>query len=63
MDLSHLAWVRQPIQKQYPQSGGFYRTQVSNIGSLEASGWEIGVDASLIRNSNYTVDLYVVFPT
>jgi len=46
------------IQKQYPQSGGFYRTQVSNIGSLEASGWEIGVDASLIRNSNYTVDLY-----
>ena len=46
------------IQKQYPQSGGFYRTQVSNIGSLEASGWEIGVDASLIRNSNYSVDLY-----
>ena len=46
------------IQKQYPQSGGFYRTQVSNIGSLEASGWEIGVDASLIRNSSYTVDLY-----
>lgn len=46
------------IQKQYPHSGGFYRTQVSNIGKLEASGWEIGVDASVIRNSNYTVDFY-----
>ena len=46
------------IQKQYPQSGGFRRTQLSNIGKLEASGWEIGVDASLIRSSSYSVDLY-----
>ena len=46
------------IQKQYPQSGGFRRTQLSNIGKLEASGWEIGVDASLIRNSSYTIDVF-----
>ncbi len=46
------------IQKQYPQSGGFRRTQLSNIGELEASGWEVGVDASVIRNSSVTVDLF-----
>ncbi len=46
------------IQKQYPPSGGFRRTQLSNIGKLEASGWEIGMDASLVRNSSYSVDVF-----
>mgnify|MGYP001158188861 FL=1 len=46
------------IQRAYPASGGFFRTQLSNIGGLEANGWEVGVDANLIRNSNLSVDVF-----
>ena len=46
------------IQRAYPASGGFYRTQLSNIGQLDASGWEVGVDASLLRNSKVSVDVF-----
>jgi hypothetical protein len=46
------------IQRAYPASGGFFRTQLSNIGGLEASGWEVGVDANVIRNSNLSVDVF-----
>jgi len=46
------------VQRAFPASGGFYRTQLSNIGQLEASGWEVGVDANLIRNSNLSVEVF-----
>ena len=46
------------IQRAYPASGGFFRTQLSNIGQLEASGWEVGMDANVIRNSNLSVDVF-----
>ena len=46
------------IQRAYPASGGFFRTQLSNIGQLDASGWEVGVDASLLRNSKVSVDVF-----
>ena len=46
------------IQRAYPASGGFFRTQLSNIGQLDASGWEVGMDANVIRNSNLSVDVF-----
>ena len=46
------------IQRAYPPSGGFVRTQLSNIGQLDAKGWEVGVDANVIRNSNISVDVF-----
>ena len=46
------------IQRAYPASGGFYRTQLSNIGQLDASGWEVGVDANVMRNSKMSVDVF-----
>ena len=46
------------ISRAYPASGGFYRTQLSNIGQLDASGWEVGVDANVIRNSNLSIDVF-----
>ena len=46
------------IQRAYPASGGFYRTQLSNIGELTANGWEVGVDANLLRNSKVSVDVF-----
>ncbi|MBL7030140.1 MAG: SusC/RagA family TonB-linked outer membrane protein [Candidatus Marinimicrobia bacterium] len=46
------------IQRAYPPSGGFRRTQLSNIGQIDASGWEVGVDANVIRSSTFSVDLF-----
>ena len=46
------------IQRAYPPSGGFFRTQLSNIGQIDASGWEAGVDATVIRSSTMSVDLF-----
>lgn len=46
------------IQRAYPPSGGFVRTQLSNIGQLDAKGWEVGVDANVMRNSNISVDVF-----
>jgi len=46
------------IQRAYPPSGGFFRTQLSNIGQIDASGWEAGVDASVLRNSSMSVDIF-----
>jgi|TARA_Y100000310_G_scaffold330085_2_gene401103 TonB-linked SusC/RagA family outer membrane protein len=46
------------IQRAYPPSGGFYRTQLSNIGQIDASGWEAGVDANVVRSSSLSVDLF-----
>ena len=46
------------ISRAYPASGGFFRTQLSNIGQLDASGWEVGMDANVIRNSNLSVDVF-----
>jgi len=46
------------IQRAFPPSGGFISTQLSNIGQLDAKGWEVGVDASVLRNSQMTVDLF-----
>ncbi len=46
------------IQRAYPPSGGFRRTQLSNIGQLDASGWEVGLDANVIRSSAFSVDVF-----
>ncbi len=47
------------IARQFPVSGGFRSTQLVNIGQLSANGLEIGVNATVIRNQDVTLDLYV----
>ena len=44
------------IQRAYAPSGGFFRTQLSNIGELKASGWEAGVEATVLRTSDYSLN-------
>jgi hypothetical protein len=47
------------VDKQYPISGGFQATQLSNIGTMEANGHEIGLKAFLIQRANFSADVFV----
>jgi TonB-linked SusC/RagA family outer membrane protein len=47
------------INKQFPLSGGFSALQLANIGTLEANGHDIKVNAFLIQRPNLTLDVFV----
>ncbi len=45
--------------RQFPVTGGFRGSQLVNIGELSANGMEIGINATVIRSKDVTLDLYV----
>ncbi len=47
------------VDKQYPISGGFQATQLSNIGEMKANGQEIGIKAFLVQKANLSADIFV----
>jgi TonB-linked SusC/RagA family outer membrane protein len=47
------------VDKQYPISGGFQNTQLSNIGEMTANGHEIGIKAFLVQKANFSADVFV----
>ncbi|MEP7344006.1 MAG: SusC/RagA family TonB-linked outer membrane protein [Gemmatimonadaceae bacterium] len=47
------------VDKQYPLSGGFQATQLSNIGEMTANGQEIGIKAFLVQKANFSADVFV----
>ncbi|MBV6520604.1 MAG: Vitamin B12 transporter BtuB [Gemmatimonadaceae bacterium] len=63
LGLQYTYWNRKVkdllVDKQYPISGGFQNTQLSNIGEMEASGQEIGIKAFLIQRANLSADVFV----
>ena len=46
------------VDKQYPPSGGFWRTQLANVGELEARGWEFKVNALAVDRPGISVNLF-----
>ncbi|GIW51413.1 MAG: hypothetical protein KatS3mg081_0768 [Gemmatimonadales bacterium] len=55
-------WARRTtdalVEKQYPPSGGFWRTQLTNVGELEASGWEFRVEGLVIDRPGFSMTLH-----
>lgn len=55
-------WQRTTIDglynRQYPVSGGFRSAQLSNIGKMEAWGWDARVKSFVVDRPNLSVDLY-----
>jgi TonB-linked SusC/RagA family outer membrane protein len=45
------------VARLYPVSGGFRRTQLSNIGKIDATGYELGVRAFAFNSSDLQVEL------
>lgn len=45
------------VSRLYPVSGGFRQTQLSNIGKIDANGYEIGVRAFAVNKRDLQVDL------
>jgi TonB-linked SusC/RagA family outer membrane protein len=43
---------------QYPPSGGFLASQLTNIGELEARGWDLKLNALVIDKPNFSVNLF-----
>jgi TonB-dependent SusC/RagA subfamily outer membrane receptor len=46
------------VDKQYPVTGGFISQQLSNIGELEAKGWEVKFNALAIDRPGLSVNLF-----
>jgi hypothetical protein len=46
------------VAKQFAPTGGFYRSQLANIGELSAKGWEIKVNAAVIDRPNFSLNLF-----
>ncbi len=44
--------------RQFAPSGGFRNTQLSNVGRIDAHGWEIGVNVLPINRPNLSVKLF-----
>ncbi len=61
--LDFTAWQRQIndllVARQYPVSGGFRNTQLSNIGSMDANGLELGARWFAVQRPNFTTELFV----
>jgi TonB-linked SusC/RagA family outer membrane protein len=59
--LNVTAWTRTVndllVARLYPVSGGFRQTQLSNIGKIEANGYEIGVRAFALNRRDLQVEL------
>ncbi|MGH7712037.1 MAG: TonB-dependent receptor domain-containing protein, partial [Gemmatimonadaceae bacterium] len=45
------------VARLYPVSGGFRRTQLSNIGKIDATGYELGVRAFALNQRDLQVEL------
>lgn len=45
--------------RQFPLSGGFRNTQLTNIGELSAYGMEIALSGTVIRTKDLSLNLYV----
>ncbi|MBV6521426.1 MAG: Vitamin B12 transporter BtuB [Gemmatimonadaceae bacterium] len=62
LGLQYTFWSRKIedllVDKQYPISGGFQATQLSNIGAMSAHGQEIGVKAFVVQKPNLSIDLF-----
>jgi TonB-linked SusC/RagA family outer membrane protein len=46
------------IARQFPPSGGFQRTQLSNIGELYAKGIDLAANFSVIKKENFSLELF-----
>ena len=47
------------VQKQFPTSGGFRSRQLSNVGELEAHGWDLSLKWFALQKANTSLDLFV----
>ena len=45
------------LQVPFPPSEGFLATQLTNIGAMESSGLEVGLNVAAIRNPNFSWNL------
>ena len=43
---------------QYPPSGGFTNAQLTNVGTLDAHGTELGLNGFLVRRPGLSIDLF-----
>lgn len=63
LGLQYTYWKRDVtdllVDKQYPLSGGFQASQLSNIGEMKANGQEIGIKAFLVQKANLSADVFV----
>ncbi len=46
------------ILRQFPSAGGFTNPQMDNIGRLDASGWELQLDALVVNNRDVSLSLF-----
>lgn len=46
------------VDRQFPVTGGFRATQLSNIGEVKAQGLELALDANVIDQENFSLDLF-----
>jgi TonB-linked SusC/RagA family outer membrane protein len=47
------------VPRQFPVSGGFINTQLDNIGKLAKNGFDVGVNGTLVRSRNLSLNLFV----
>ena len=46
------------VSRQFPVTGGFRATQLSNIGQLDAQGVEIALDATVLDRDDVSIDVF-----
>lgn len=46
------------VAKQFPLSGGFTNLQLANVGTLDANGHDIKVNAFLVQKPNWSLDVF-----
>ena len=46
------------VPRQFPYSGGFSLSQLSNIGQLDANGLEVALRGQVVRRKSFSMDLF-----
>lgn len=46
------------VRRAYPPSGGFYRTQLSNIGELKAHGMDLEATFNVLKKENLSLEVF-----
>lgn len=46
------------VSRQFPVSGGFVNEQLDNIGQVDANGWELAVNGSVINGENFSLNMF-----
>ncbi len=46
------------VDRQFPPSGGFLQSQIVNLGRIDAHGWDLGLNALLFNQPNFSVDFF-----